>query len=394
VYYNEVNPKFKEGSDAQQGFVAGQVSTDMCGPYTIPSFKAGYIGNQNFMLMDSKEVFIYGYKKKNESLSNLKDLVEVKLKHKKLPILSYHSDGAPELIGRSITEYLSKFGVKNTFTTSYTPQENSYMERHFRTEAEAVRTMICYARFMPKNMWFHAKEAFTHIYNRLPMKTARGEMSPFEYRTGIVPDLTYLRTWGCKCYANIDLKLRHKDFQATAMIGYLVGYSEHQRDAYRIWIPQSGKVIVSRDVRFDESIPQGHIDHSKDTYWREMRMFEKLVAKKVREPEEFYYLVGIVFYDPDIDAECLVTRIEVVGRGKLIVAYIKKMKPDGSACDDEEKQPVHVADIESLLGTSYEEREFSGEASSAARLGPGDLGDSVVSVAKRTEEIVLAFALP
>lgn len=40
------------------------------------------------------------------------------------------------------------------------------------------------------------------------------------------------------------------------------------------------------------------------------------------------------------------------------------------------------------------EREFNGEASSAARLGPGDLGDSVVGVAKRTEYIVLAFALP
>ena len=391
VYYSEKNPNFKEGDDKQQGFFPGQVSTDMCGPYTIPSFRTGFVGNQNFMLMDSKEIYIYGYTKKNDSVRNLKDLIEVKLKHKGLPIVSYHSDGAPELIGKDITSYLSKLGVKNTYTTPYTPQENSYMERHFRTENEGTLAMICYARFLPKSMWFFAKESFTYIYNRLPTQTAKGIMSPYQYRTGRVPDLTHLRVWGCKCYANIDLSLRRKDFAARAMTGYLVGYSDLQKDAYKIWIPQSDKIIVSRDVKFDENIPQGTIDHSVDVYWKEIRQFQKLTTRKVREPEDFYYLIGIAFYDHDIDAECIVTRIEVIGKAKVIVAYIKKLNADRSVAEEEEYQPIHVAEVESLLGTYYEEKSI-GEINAVAlaiALAENELAiDEAKLALQSTEEVV------
>ena len=385
VYYNEANPNFKEGSTAQQGFFAGQVSTDMCGPYSIPSFIDNYVGNQNFMLMDSKEVYVYGYVKKSQALSNLKDLIEVKLKHKKLPIESYHSDGAKELIAQDITSYLSKLGVKNTFTTAYTPQENSYMERHFRTECEAIQAMMEYARFIPKNMWFQAKLAFTYIYNRLPTQTARGKMSPFEYRTGHVPDLSNLRVWGCKCYANIDLKLRKKDFAARAMVGYLVGYSDLQRDAYRIWIPQSGKIIVSRDVKFDENIPQGKIDHVTDTYWKEVRTYAGREVDVVRYQIEFEYLVGVSFYDPDLDAELIVTRLGLVGKAKNIVAYVRRVDPSG-AMTDEEDESIHVAEVENLLGTYYEERNLSGEAMSAVKSGPLFTVDGTPSDSEPTEE--------
>ena len=390
VYTSEPNPNFEEGKDKQQGFVAGQVSTDMCGPYTIPSYKHGYVGNQDFMLMDSKEVYLYGYKRKNESLRNLKDFVEVRLKHKQLALISYHSDGAKELMGRSITDYLGVKGVKNTFTTAYSPQENSYMERHFRTENEGTQSMMCYARFLPKSLWFFAKEAFTYIYNRLPTQTAKGIMSPYQYRTGRVPDLTHLRVWGSKCFTNIDSKLRRKDFAAKAMIGYLVGYSDLQKDAYKIWIPQSGRMIVSRDVKFDENIPQGPIDHTQDIYWREVRQFRTSVADKKPDPEDFYYLIGLVFYDPDIDSECEVARIEVIGRQRLIVAYIKKMRPDGSPEEVEEKQPVHVAEIEALLGTSYEDRDDGEVSAMALSIALGDvcapMSDVADSTLRPTEE--------
>jgi hypothetical protein len=56
-----VNPAFKSDSTEQQGFGPGIVSTDSCGPYTVPSLHDNFVGNQNFMLMDSKLVFCYGY---------------------------------------------------------------------------------------------------------------------------------------------------------------------------------------------------------------------------------------------------------------------------------------------------------------------------------------------
>ena len=83
----------------------------------------------------------------------------------------------------------------------------------------------------------------------------------------------------------------------------------------------------------------------------------------------------IVFYDPDIDEECKVTCIEVIGQEKLIVAIVKKMKADSSAYENEEKQLVRAADIQSLLGTYHEERT-NGEVNSKTEGRPGDLEEN------------------
>ena len=62
--------------------------------------------------------------------------------------------------------------------------------------------MLLYARFLPTGLWTFAKEAFTHVYNLFPTTTSKGWISPHEFETGKVPDLTKLKVWGCKCCAN------------------------------------------------------------------------------------------------------------------------------------------------------------------------------------------------
>jgi hypothetical protein len=85
-------------------------------------------------------------------------------------------------------------------------------------------------------------------------------MSSFEHKKGKTPDVSHLRIWGSKCYANVALSHRRKDFAPRAQEGYLVGYSEIQRDAYQIWVPETNRIVVSRSVTFDEAIPQGDVD--------------------------------------------------------------------------------------------------------------------------------------
>ena len=51
------DPNFDPKSTEQQGFGPEAVSTDTTGPYSLASFKSEY--NHNFILMDSKYVFIF-----------------------------------------------------------------------------------------------------------------------------------------------------------------------------------------------------------------------------------------------------------------------------------------------------------------------------------------------
>ena len=361
-----------------QGFSDSYVSTDTTGPYTEPSWKHEYVGNHNMLLMGSKWVTIYGYKKKSQAPSNLKHFIEHDAKILNKEILHYHSDGAPELSGVKVRDYLSSKGIASTKSTAYVPQENSYIERHFRSEFEGASTMLLAARFIPKKFWYEAKLAYTFIYNRMPTMTSKGRMSPFENIHGHPPDLTTLRIWGCKAWVNIPIPLRSKTFDPRAETGYLVGYSEHQQGAYRIWIPKWDTIIVSRDVRFDEEIPSGDIDHLKDDYWHEARLARTRHDEGViREVDDFQYLIGQTFYDPDESQWFRVTQV-TANRKNDIIAYVTDYDPkadgqsvgsDGKASDigrngntpsDETEATVkrasysyHVAEVEKMILGSF-----------------------------------------
>ena len=344
-----VNPEYDPNNDKQQGFGSGIVSTDSCGPYTVPSLLSGFVGNQNFMLMDSKMVFTYGYVRKDAETTtkNLKHLLDVEMRKLDLKVKRYHSDGAKELSGKDVTDMLEKRGITKTISTPYSAQENAFIERHFGMETEASIAMLMYARFLPKSLWFLAKEHYTHTYNMMCTQTARGRMSPHEYVHGDIPDVRYLRVFGSKCWVNIPLSRRQKDFKARALSGYLVGYTEIYRNAYKVWIPEWNRIVISRDVRFDEEIPQGIIDFKKDEYWLEVREFGHLISGKPRGVDDFKYLIGEVFYDPEMESHFRVLNV-TVNRGNIVAGYAKYI-PEKIDQNDAQIAQMHVANVEQLL---------------------------------------------
>ena len=333
--------------EMQRGHLEGSISTDTTGPYSVPSIIGGYVGNQTFIKRDSKRAYFYPYRLKSDAYDNLRHLVDTRFKMERFDLKHYHSDGAGELSGKQVRSYLNGKGCQTTWTTLANPQQNSTSERHFRTESEGAQAMMSHARFLPTGLWNFAKEAFTYVYNHFPTTTARGWMSPMEYETGVVPDLSRLRVWGCKCWVNIPKSLRHKDWAAKSKVGYMMGYSEFQIDAYKIWIPATNKIIIARDVKFDEIIPQGDVDHATDEYWRDVRLFTKVTGQRSpKDVEDFEHLVGNIFYDPDVQEMNIVTRIDVYNRN--IVGWLAKVV-DGVQQGDEHAT-MHVADIEKLLG--------------------------------------------
>ena len=62
--------------------------------------------------------------------------------------------------------------------------------------------------------------------------------------------MSHLRIFGSATYCHV-LEEKRKKLDNTAKKGYLVGYSENAK-AYRIYIPESRKIVVRRDVNFME----------------------------------------------------------------------------------------------------------------------------------------------
>ena len=148
-------------------------------------------------------------------------------------------------------KYLIEIEAKGTTTTPYSPKENSQIERFNRTEDEGVSAMLFFARFIPQSFWFHAKKAFSHVKNLFPKNTSKGYISPYEFDLNKKPDISHLKVWGCKSWSHIHKEKRAKNFNDKAIVGYFVGYSETQRDAYISFIPSLNKLIISRDVKFE-----------------------------------------------------------------------------------------------------------------------------------------------
>ena len=346
-----INKDFNEKDEEQQGFGPGCISTDLVGPYSETSHINKFVGSQTFLIMDSKYAVVYGYAKKSDSISNLsKFITEAKLLG--LEIKSYHSDNAKELTGKEVQKILNEKGIKRSATSAYSPQENSYAERHNKTEIEGVVAMILRARYIPKKFWFECKKAFCHIYNRIPTTTSKGYMSPEQHMFGKIPNVEYLRIWGCKGFINIPLEKRSKNFLARAYVGYLVGYSEYQMNAYRMWLPHWDIVVTSRNVSFDENIPTGDVNFDVDEYWLEIRKARKIEEKRSRESvDDFVYLEGVVFYDDDESSHFRVTRV-TEHTGRYIVAHVTRYNPSITEEEQDQREiprPYHVLDVERML---------------------------------------------
>ena len=68
--------------------------------------------------------------------------------------------------------------------------------------------------------------------------------------TGNKPEVSHFRIFDSTSYYHVPSEKRKK-LEMTAEKGYLVGYSENAK-AYCIYIPESRKVVVRRDVKFME----------------------------------------------------------------------------------------------------------------------------------------------
>ena len=102
---------------------------------------------------------------------------------------------------------------------------------------------------LPLFLWIEACSIAIYLQNRSPHR-AVGSKTPEEAFTGRRLDVGHFWMFGCLTYSHVPSEKRTK-LEPTADKGIFVGYSETLK-AYQIYIPAQRKLVVRRDVKFEE----------------------------------------------------------------------------------------------------------------------------------------------
>jgi hypothetical protein len=122
-------------------------------------------------------------------------------------------------------------------------------ERKNRTIMNMVRSMLA-GMNVPKRFWPEAVLWATYVLNRNPTMFVK-DMTPEEAWSNVKPSVHHFKVFGCIAYAHVtDLQRKKLDPKSIKCVH--LGVSEESK-AYKLYDPASKRIIVSRDVIFDET---------------------------------------------------------------------------------------------------------------------------------------------
>jgi hypothetical protein len=234
-------------SDSRSARILDLVHTDVCGPMSRKSL-SGCEYYLTFIDDYSRKTWIYFLKAKSMVFARFQEfraLVENQ-SGKRIKVL--RSDNGGEYSSRQFVDFCAQHGIRREMTVPYNPQQNGVAERKNRAITGAARSML-HDQSLPLYLWAEACCTAVYLQNRSPHRIL-GKMTPEEAFTGRMPDVEHIRIFGCSTFSHVPSERRTK-LDPTTQQGILVGYSEVSK-AYRIYIPPLRKVVVSRDVRFEE----------------------------------------------------------------------------------------------------------------------------------------------
>lgn len=191
---------------------------------------------------------VYFMKNKSEVLEKLKTF-QSDTANCGQRIGTLRSDRGGEYTSEEFVNYLKSHHIRQELTAAYNPQQNGVAERMNRTLCESARAMMHHAK-LPKKFWAEAIATSAYVRNRVLTSAHKDNRTPYEKWYGRKPDISNLRVFGCIAYALIPQQLRQKLDKKSHKVRF-VGYCKRSK-AYRVLDETTGRVIIRRDVIFDE----------------------------------------------------------------------------------------------------------------------------------------------
>lgn len=153
-----------------------------------------------------------------------------------------------EFTSCEFNEYCKNNGIKRQLTTAYTPQQNGVAERKNRTIMNMVRCLLS-EKDIPKTFWPEAVNWTVYVLNRCPTLSVKN-ITPEEAWSGVKPSVDHFRIFGSVAHVHIPDARRTK-LEDKSYMCILLGVSEESK-GYRLYDPISKKIVISRDVVFEE----------------------------------------------------------------------------------------------------------------------------------------------
>jgi hypothetical protein len=234
-------------SDSRAAGILDLIHSDVCGPMSLTSL-TGSLYYVVFIDDFSRKSWIFFMKTKGHVFSRFQEfkaLVENQT-GKKIRVL--RSDNGGEYTSKEFMDFCAGEGIRRELTIPYNAQQNGVAERKNRAIVEAARAML-HDQGLPLFLWAEACYTAVYLQNRNPHR-AVGSMTPKEAFSGKKPEVGHFRIFGCITYSYVPSEKRTK-LEPMAERGIFVGYSETSK-AFRIYLPSLRKIVLRRDVRFEE----------------------------------------------------------------------------------------------------------------------------------------------
>jgi hypothetical protein len=226
------------------------VHADICGPITPPT----PAGKRYFLLVvddSSRYMWLVLLAAKDEAAEALRRFTAVAEMESGHRLRTLRTDRGGEFTSKDFTAFCLDRGTARHLTAPYSPQQNGVVERRNQTIVGMARSMLK-AISVPAKFWGEAVTTAVFFLNWSYTRSMDGR-TPFEAWFGQKPDVHFLKVFGCKAHAKVTRpNLKKLDDRSVHVV--FLGYAPGGK-AYRCYDPASKRVVVTRDVVFDEGQP-------------------------------------------------------------------------------------------------------------------------------------------
>jgi transposase InsO family protein len=228
--------EIKEIGDVTYSDLSGKIS---------PESRGGMQYYATFTDGKSRYSTIYFLRKKSEAIQKFKEYWNTLNTQKGIRLKKLVTDEGSEYCNKEFEEFCKKKGIKHVVTPPYTPQKNGVSERLNRTLMDKARSMMK-AKNVGLTSWAEAVNHANYLRNLSPTQKLK-KMTPYEVFHNEKPDLSMLRTFGCRVF--IKNNAHKKKLANRSVVGVLMGIQDRN---YRIWNIKRKAIELSRDVIFYE----------------------------------------------------------------------------------------------------------------------------------------------
>ena len=141
-------------------------------------------------------------------------------------------------------------GIETQMSIPDTAQQNGRVERFQQTIINGAEAMQHHAG-LSNGFWIYAVKAKLHAYNVTPIKRADYK-TPTELWSGIKPNISHLRVFGCQAWVH-TLKKRRSKLEPKSQAMIFIGYEPGSK-GYQFWDAAHQRIEISRDVKFNETL--------------------------------------------------------------------------------------------------------------------------------------------